>query len=308
MEDPNEPLVLTSLKKINTENRHSRLFPHNKIIYTSEYSKEFFRKVIAKFDFKQIYVFGSISIVNDSSYSEKEYLDSTIGLVESLTQALISCKKIDSVIIFHSSSVEIFGKNLSSQQTETTPLNPQSAYANGKALAHVHFQNLREKGICRSINGIMYNHESIYRKKDFVTQKICLAVAEIFLGQRKTIPLGRLDVFRDWSYANDVISAAKLGLDKNLTGDYILASGVTRSLDQWISEAFKAIKISDWGNYIELNNVLVRTDQEYLPDANVSKSRAILNLKETISFESLIQSMVHYNIEILKTENSQNRF
>ncbi len=301
--DSGEELVLTSLAKFGSKPIHNKFFPKNKVIETTEYSENFFNKVLTDYNFKKIYIFASISVVNDVNVSEKDYLESTVGLVESLTRALIKCRKIESVIIFHSSSVEIFGKKLLTEQTESTCLNPQSPYARGKALAHVHFQELRERGICKSINGIMYNHESKYRKENFVTQKICKSVAEIYLGQRRIIPLGNLQIFRDWSYANDLISAAKFGMDNELTGDFVLASGVSRRLEDWISSAFGSVMIQDWANYIEIDPNLIRTVEEYMPNANISKSKAVLNLQQSITFDSLVRTMVMHNIEQLGSKS-----
>lgn len=290
-------LVATTLNAKESKAVHSKLFPRNIIIDTAEYNTDFFVKVLAEFQFKQIYIFGSISIVNDHRLSKSDYFKSTIDLVESLTEALIQTKKINSVIIFHSSSVEMFGKDLLTEQTEFTLFNPQSFYAEGKTLAHMHLKNLRDKGDCKSINGILYNHESKYRKIDFVTQKICHGVAEIFLGRKKKIRLGSLISYRDWSYANDLIAAAKFGMDNNLVGDYILASGTTRSLEDWISNAFSSIRIKDWGSYIELDSDLLRSGQEYIPKADISKARSFLNLQQTISFESLVSNMVMHKID-----------
>lgn len=289
-------VVATTLNAGQSKAVHSKLFPRNIIIETAEYNTDFFVKVLSDFQFKQIYVFGSISIVNDHRLSKSEYFKSTIHLVKSLTEALIKTKKINSVIIFHSSSVEMFGKDLLTEQTESTPFNPQSFYAEGKTLAHMHLKNLRDKGDCKSINGILYNHESKYRKIDFVTQKICHGVAEIFLGKRKKIYLGDLNSYRDWSYANDLIAAAKFGMDNDLVDDYILASGTTRGLEEWIRNAFSSIGITDWKYYIELDSDLLRTGQEYIPKANVSKARSLLNLQQTVSFESLVNEMVIHKI------------
>ena len=298
-----EKVILTSLVRNNLESIHRKLFPANKVIETVEYSEEFFLKVLTSFNFKQIYIFGSISIVNDSSSSEKDYIDSTFGLVKCLTKALIACKKTESTIIFHSSSVEMFGKTLLTQQSESTDLNPQSPYALGKALAHLHFQELREKGICKSINGIMYNHESKYRKEHFVTQKVCKSVAEIYLGQRKFISLGNLAIFRDWSYAYDLISAVKFGMEREILGDFILASGITRSLEDWIGVAFDSVEIKDWYNYIVVSQDLLRSAEEYVPNADISKAKRFLNLHQTLTFTSLVKSMVDHNIEKLRHLN-----
>lgn len=303
MANSGEGLVLTSLAKSNSKSIHNKLFPTNKVIKTVKYDVEFFLKLLTNYNFEKIYIFASISTVNDETVSESDYLDSTIGLVKSLTEALFESRKIESTIIFHSSSVEMFGKKLFTQQTETTGLNPQSPYAKGKALAHLHFQELREKGICKSINGIMYNHESKYRKENFVTQKICKSVAEIYLDQRKLIPLGDLKIFRDWSYANDIIFAVKYGMDNELIGDYILASGVAHSLEDWISSAFESVDIQNWADYIEIDQSLLRTADEYMPDANISKSREVLHLQQTVSFDSLVRSMVDFNLEQLISNN-----
>ena len=288
--------VGTSLNIKGSKAMHNKLFPRNIIVGTTEYSTDFFVKILSDFNFKQIYIFGSISIVNDHKLSKKEYLKSTVGLVESLIKALKVTKKISSVIIFHSSSVEMFGKELPTAQTELTPFNPQSFYAEGKTLAHQHLQSLREQGLCKSINGIMYNHESKYRKIDFVTQKICQGVAKIYLGKKEKILLGNLVSYRDWSYARDLINAAKIGMDNELEGDYILASGITRSLEDWIRNAFAVVGISDWRRYIELDPDLFRIGSEYVPQANISKAKFYLNLHQSISFETLVNNMVTHQI------------
>lgn len=290
-------IVATSLNISKSKAMHSALFPRNIVIQTADYSTEFFVKIFSDFDFKQIYIFGSISIVNDDKLTKKDYFNSTIELVESMTEALVITKKINSVIVFHSSSVEMFGKDLLNEQTESTPFNPQSFYAEGKTLAHMHLKNLRDKGDCKSINGILYNHESKYRKSDFVTQKICQGVAEIFLGKKEKILLGNLNAYRDWSYANDLVTAAKFGMDNELIGDYILASGTTHSLEDWIRNAFAAVAINDWEKYIELDANLLRSGKEYVPQANVSKARSYLNLQQTISFETLVNNMVIHKIK-----------
>lgn len=290
-------LVATSLSIGKSKPMHNALFPRNIIIQTKEYNTEFFTKILSDFDFKQVYIFGSISIVNDYTLTKKDYFNSTIQLVKSLTEALKITKKINSVIVFHSSSVEMFGKDLLTEQTESTPFNPQSFYAEGKTLAHLHLKNLRDEGVCKSINGILYNHESKYRKIDFVTQKICQGVAEIFLGKKEKILLGNLKSFRDWSYANDLITAAKFGMDNELIGDYILASGTTRSLEEWIRNAFAAVAINDWQKYVELDEDLFRSEKEYIPQANISKARLCLKLQQTISFEALVNNMVIHKIK-----------
>lgn len=299
-----ETLILTSLNKKKSVSLHKNYFPENKIIKTSNYNCQFFLRLFSDFHIKQVYIFGSLSVVNEPSISKNEYFESTIGVVKSLTTALLTNKKIESVMIFHSSSVEMFGKNLVTQQTELTRLNPQSPYAEGKALAHEHFQELRKRGVCHSINGILYNHESIYRKEDFVTQKICKAVAQISLGLRDVIPLGNLKTYRDWSYANDLISAVRFGMDNKLSGDYILASGIIHSLEEWLDAAFKSISVSNWRHYIEYDQRFVRGVEEYIPNANISKAEAILNLKPTLSFEELVGHMVAYNIKKLESQNA----
>jgi GDPmannose 4,6-dehydratase len=303
MANSDEELVLTSLAKSNSKSIHNKFFPTNKVIKTVEYNVDFFLKLMTNYNFKKIYIFASISTVNDETVSERDYLDSTIGLVKSFTEALFKSKVIESVMVFHSSSVEMFGKKLFTQQTELTDLNPQSPYAKGKALAHLHFQELRAKGICKSINGIMYNHESKYRKEDFVTQKICKSVAEIYLNKRNLISLGDLKIFRDWSYANDLIAAVKFGMDNELIGDYILASGTAHSLEDWISSAFGSVDILNWADYIEIDQSLLRTADEYLPDANISKAKKVLHLQQTVSFDSLVRSMVDFNLEQQSSNN-----
>lgn len=97
-------------------------------------------------------------------------------------------------------------------------------------MAHLRPQELREKGICKSINGIMYNHESKYRKEHFVTQKICKSVAEIYSGKRKLISLGNLEILKDLSYANDLISSVKFGMIEKLWENLFQ---LRESLEDW---------------------------------------------------------------------------
>jgi len=276
--------------------RYRILFPNNNVIYVKDYSRDFFATLFESITFDQIYIFSSISNVYDKKYTENEYIESTYGLVKNLCDALESSHKKHDCIIFNSSSVEMFGKNLVGQQNENTVLNPESPYAVGKVLSHLLLKELRESGKFSTVNGIMYNHESIYRAEHFVTQKICKGVADIERQRIKKIRLGSVDVFRDWSFAGDIISAAKYAMDNKLSGDYVLASGMTRPLSNWLEISFAAIGIKEWENYIIHDPVLKRDAKEYIPNADISKAQNLLKLDNTLSFNDLVTNMVEHNL------------
>jgi GDPmannose 4,6-dehydratase len=276
--------------------RYSIIFPENKIIYTKKYSKDFFIDLFKSIKFDQIYIFSSISAVQDKRYTEEDYIESTFGLVKNLSEAYKFSYREDNCIIFNSSSVEMFGKNLSGKQNENTNLNPESPYAIGKTLAHSLLSNLRESGKILSVNGIMYNHESIYRGENFVTQKICKGVGEISQNRSKKIKLGNIDIYRDWSFAGDIVDAALYAMDHKLIGDYVLASGTARPLSDWLKLSFAAIGMKEWEEFIDFDVSLKRDGREYIPSADITKAQKILKLKNTIDFSELVTHMTTHHL------------
>jgi GDPmannose 4,6-dehydratase len=190
----------------------------------------------------------------------------------------------------------MFGKNLVGKQNENTNLNPESPYAVGKTLAHLLLTELREAGKILSVNGIMYNHESIYRGENFVTQKICKGVGDINQDRSKKIKLGNIDVYRDWSFAGDIVEAALYAMDNKLAGDYVLASGSARPLSNWLKASFATIGVKDWENFIDYDSSLKRDGREYLPCADITKAQKLLKLKNTISFSDLVSHMTMHHL------------
>ena len=286
-------IVYTTSREINRNScRYNALFPDNKIIYAKKYSEEFFVNIFKSLIFDQIYVFSSISNVYDKNYTEREYIESTYGLVKNLCNAYLNTYKNNKCIIFNSSTVEMFGKNLPEKQNENTDLNPESPYAIGKTLAHLLLKELRESGKILSVNGIMYNHESIYRGDSFVTQKISKGVAEIAQNKIKKISLGNISIRRDWSFAGDIIDAAFYAMDNHLAGDYVLASGTSRKLTDWLETSFATIGEQNWSSFIDYDPNLKREGKEYIPNADIAKAQKMINLQNTISFNDLVTSMV----------------
>ncbi|MEX1078677.1 MAG: GDP-mannose 4,6-dehydratase [Homoserinimonas sp.] len=193
--------------------------------------------------------------------------------------------------VVQASSAEIFGNAAQSPQNETTPIAPVSPYGVAKALGHFLVGSYRQRGLHAS-SVILYNHESPLRPPTFVTRKITRAAARIAQGLDSTLRLGTLDVQRDWGWAPDYVEAMRLAAGHETGGDYVIGTGVSHSVRDFVETAFRAAGISDWEAHVEIDQTYLRPADPAVQLADSSRAREVLGWAPTVGFDELVQRMV----------------
>jgi len=204
--------------------------------------------------------------------------------------------------LFQASSARIFGQPRTSPQSETTIISPQDPYSISKAAAHVLVQVYRQKHSLFVVNGILYNHESQRRGKDFVTKKITSTAAKIKLGLSKKLELGNLDAQQDWGYAPDYVKAMWLMLQHKNPQDYILATGKLHSVRDICQIAFSHLDLN-YKNFVTMNHKFYRSSSPQVLVGNPAKAKESLNWQPKTSFKNMIIKMVDHDISQLKNHS-----
>ncbi len=204
--------------------------------------------------------------------------------------------------IYQAGSSEMFGKVQEIPQTETTPFYPRSPYAAAKLYAHWLVVNYREAYGMFACNGILFNHESPRRGENFVTRKITLGVAAIKLGLRKALALGNLEAKRDWGFAGDYVQAMWMMLQQDKPDDYVIATGVTRSVREFCEAAFSHVGL-DYREHVVVDPLYFRPTEVDLLIGNAAKACRVLNWQPRTSFQDLVRMMVDSDIELLKRQH-----
>ncbi|VVB53032.1 GDP-mannose 4,6-dehydratase [uncultured archaeon] len=199
---------------------------------------------------------------------------------------------------YQASTSEMYGNSsIDGKQTEKTPFHPRSPYAIAKLYAYWMSVNYRESHKMFICNGILFNHESPRRGIEFVTRKITDGVAKIKLGLADDITLGNLDARRDWGYAGDYVKAMWLMLQQKEPDDYVVATGISHSVRDFVTEAFKVAGIEKWEKYVKQDPRYMRpTDVQYL-EGKPDKATLKLGWKPTVQFQELVKMMVEADIE-----------
>jgi GDPmannose 4,6-dehydratase len=221
------------------------------------------------------------------------------------TSMLEAIREVDrSIRFYQASSSEIFGEPRESPQTEETPLSPLTPYGVAKAYAHFIAGSYRRRYGMFTCCGILYNHESPLRPVDFLPRKVARAVAAISLGLQEELVLGDLSARRDWGYAGDYVHAMWLMLRHDEPGDYVVATGVSRSVEELVACAFDAVSL-DWRDHVRSDPSLFRGTAE-LHDlvGDASKARTVLGWEPEVSFEELLRLMVEADRERLQAEKA----
>lgn len=200
---------------------------------------------------------------------------------------------------YQASSSEMFGTPEESPQRETTAFHPRSPYAVSKCAAHFLTINYRESYGMFAACGILYNHESVLREERFVTRKITRGVAGIATGRATQLALGSLEVSRDWGYAPDYVRAMWLMLQEDEPSDYVVATGKSRTLEDFLSAAFASAGISDWGHLVVLDNDFIRPSEVAGLVGDPSRANTQLGWAPTVSFEEMISLMVAHDLRDL---------
>ena len=197
---------------------------------------------------------------------------------------------------YQASSSEMFGKVVETPQVEKTPFYPRSPYGVAKVFGHWITVNYRESYDLFACSGILFNHESSRRGLEFVSRKITDAAARIKLGKAKDVHMGNLDARRDWGYAPDYVRAMWLMLQQERPDDYVIATGVTRSVRELVEVAFKCVGL-DWRKHVVPDPKFIRPAEVDVLVGNASKAKHKLGWAPTVSFEDMIGKMVEADLE-----------
>jgi GDPmannose 4,6-dehydratase len=235
-----------------------------------------------------------------------------------LLEAIRILNMIDKTRFYQASTSELYGKVQEIPQSETTPFYPRSPYGAAKLYAYWITINYREAYNVFACNGILFNHESPIRGETFVTRKITRAVARIKLGLQHMLYLGNLDAKRDWGYAGDYVKAMWLMLQQDNPEDYVIATGETHSVKEFVENAFKVVGISiSWeGNGIDevgidskTGKILVKIDPRYFRPTEVdfllgdpTKARTNLGWEPAVTFEKLVKMMVREDLKLAEKD------
>lgn len=200
---------------------------------------------------------------------------------------------------YQASSSEMYGKVREIPQTELTPFHPRSPYAVGKVCAYWATVNYRESYDMHASNGILFNHESPRRGESFVTRKITLGVAQIKAGLQSKLVLGNLDAKRDWGYAKEYVEAMWLMLQQDKPDDYVVATGETHSVKEFLEEAFAHVGL-DWEKYVVQDPRYMRPAEVDLLIGDPTKAEKQLGWKPKTKFKDLVKIMVDADVELVK--------
>ncbi len=211
----------------------------------------------------------------------------------------------DSIRFYQASSSEMFGKVQAVPQTEDTPFYPRSPYGVAKLYGHWITINYRESYGIYGVSGILFNHESPRRGREFVTRKVTDGAARIKLGLSKELRLGNLDAKRDWGFAGDYVKAMWLMLQQDTPDDYVIATGETHTVKRLVELAFGAVDL-DWQKYVVLDPAFVRPAEVDLLIGSPAKAEKQLGWKPETSFERLVEMMVHADLDRLKGGDTSN--
>lgn len=213
-----------------------------------------------------------------------------------LLEAIKNIGASKSIRYYQASSSEMYGLVQEVPQKETTPFYPRSPYACGKLYAHWQTVNYRESYDMHASCGILFNHESPRRGETFVTRKITRGIARLMAGHDKKLYLGNLDAKRDWGYAKDYVEAMWLMLQQDKADDYVIATGETWSVKQFLEEAFGMIG-KNWQDYVEIDPRYFRPAEVELLIGDATKAKQKLGWVPKTSFKELVRLMVHADLK-----------
>ncbi|MBW8000422.1 MAG: GDP-mannose 4,6-dehydratase [Planctomycetes bacterium] len=202
---------------------------------------------------------------------------------------------------YQASSSEMYGKVAENPQTETTPFYPRSPYGCAKVYAFWQTLNYRESYGLFACNGILFNHESPRRGETFVTRKITRAATRIKLGLQDKLYLGNLDAKRDWGYAGDYVEAMWLMMQQEQPEDYVIATGETHSVKEFLSEVFGYLEL-DWEKYVEIDERYFRPAEVDILQGDATKAKKQLQWEPKVTFSALAKLMVDADMKLAEQE------
>ena len=278
LEDPSHRLwrLLKNLNKIFLHSAHIESYPS---IF----------KVFQKVKPAECYHLAAESFVSYSFEDEFSTMNTNINgthhVLSSLNEASPGCK------FYFAGSSEMFGHAEESPQTELTRFTPRSVYGISKVAGYQLTRNYREKNNLFACSGILFNHESPRRGFEFVTRKISSTVAKIKLGLESEIILGNIESRRDWGYSGDYIKAMHAMLQNDIPDDYVVASGITHSVKEFLEVAFLEVGLQ-YQDYLIIDERFYRPTEEVTLLGNAKKANDVLNWFPEVTFEELVAMMV----------------
>jgi len=277
-------------------NENARLFLH----YGDLTDGTTLRRILEEVKPTEIYNLGAQSHVR-VSFDSPEYTVDAVGMgTLRLLEAIRDYQNRTGIQVrfYQAGSSEMFGKVQEVPQTETTPFYPRSPYACAKVYAHWQTVNYRESYGMFACNGMLFNHESPRRGETFVTRKITRAVARIVAGQQKKLYMGNLDSKRDWGYAKDYVQAMWLMLQQDEPDDYVVATGETHSVREFLELAFGYVNLN-WEDYVAFDDRYLRPAEVDLLIGDPTKAKQKLGWEPSVTFEQLVHLMVEADLKAL---------
>jgi len=274
-----------------------RMFLH----YGDLSDAETVRKLIWKIEPDEIYNLGAQSHVRVSfdipEYTANITAVGALRILEAIRDYQEEKKK--KIKYYQASSSEMFGAT-PPPQNEQTHFHPRSPYGCAKVFAYHVAVNYRESHNIFSVNGILFNHESPRRGETFVTRKITRGIARIKAGLDKKIYLGNLDARRDWGYAPEYMEAAWRMMQQKEPDDFVIATGETHSIREFLEVAFEAAGLGDWKQYIEIDPKYFRPAEVEVLCGDASKAKKILGWEPKVKFKELVKKMVEADLKEFK--------
>jgi len=289
---------------VDPHNEEARLFLH----YGDLTDGVTLRRILEEVKPVEIYNLGAQSHVR-VSFDSPEYTVDSVGMgTLRLLEAIRDYRQRTGIDVrfYQAGSSEMFGKVQDVPQKETTPFYPRSPYACAKVYAHWQTVNYRESYGMFACNGILFNHESPRRGETFVTRKITRAIARIVAGTQKKLYLGNLDSKRDWGYAKDYVKAMWLMLQQDEPDDYVVATGETYSIREFLDIAFSYVNL-DWHDYVEFDERYLRPTEVDLLIGDGTKAKQKLGWSPSVTFEQLVALMVEADLRALGLSSSKGK-
>ena len=296
--------IIRRSSSFNTERiEHLYKDPHEKrameLVYGDLNDTSSLAEIVHSVNPDEIYNLGAQSHVR-VSFDIPEYTGEitgmgTLRLLEAIRRT--GCK----ARFYQASSSEMFGKVVETPQKETTPFYPRSPYACAKVYSYWLTVNYRESYNMFACNGILFNHESPRRGETFVTKKITRAATRIKLGLQNKLFLGNLDAKRDWGFAGDYVEAMWLMLQADKPEDYVVATGETYSVKEFLKETFGLLNL-EWEKYVEMDPRYLRPAEVDLLLGDSSKIRKKLGWQPKVGFKELVKMMVESDLNLARQE------
>lgn len=246
----------------------------------------------------EVYNFAAQSFVGESWNTPEQTSDITgLGVLRML-EAIREYG--EPVKFYQASSSEMFGRLVENPAKESTPFYPRSPYGVSKLYGHWITKNYRESYGMFNVSGLLFNHESERRGIEFVTRKITNGVARIDRGYDKFIELGNLDAGRDWGYAPDYIEAAWMMLQQDQPDDYVIATGVTKTIRDFLDAAFASVDIMDWEPFVKVNPKFLRPAEVETLRGDATKAKETFGWEPKTPFNVWVERMVMADIKRLE--------